>query len=483
VDHNHIELVRLLLSCGADMHIATYSGRTPLKCCRFEPMRQLLRGHVSDVSGKSEPEDNISPWEITPSSIFQSDSDAKVLGQDVLADVPSDDDDDDSDDMVFDMSDAKVPQTYNLRLNINTGPKNYFLLSDILSHMGCTRKQFEDKYEDLKVESISSVEFSDQCAANFRNVDDTSLLSESPAATVAVASTSGKKCDNVVSNDKENCDGNEKQKQQATTSGVYYDLLECTPTVSQIIGCVYHSLSVLDNEDLDLSLTRQLSSSQENEPVLQTPQPSPAPPAPARQASVDHGLKAISVVVEDINGCNLLDKGKQKVTLQDSISVSGCGKMVSCKETRSMAALSHKEKSRGSQSKEAGVDQPHQQRTGSEADIWDQQPLLAVVPESSTGPRGGIVAPNTRCRSNKADSNRSLSPKVGETMPPALSPNNPISPTHKAEPRSSVGDDFDLPVLEKHDSPSVPLAQQNVVVTQEEMSDDREMPRLTIASY
>ena len=47
--------------------------------------------------------------------------DAKVLGQDVLADVPSDDDDDDSDDMVFDMSDAKVPQTYNLRLNINTG--------------------------------------------------------------------------------------------------------------------------------------------------------------------------------------------------------------------------------------------------------------------------------------------------------------------------------------------------------------------------
>ena len=44
VVYNHLEVVRLLLSFGADPLIATYSGKTPLKLAKSGAMLTLLKG-------------------------------------------------------------------------------------------------------------------------------------------------------------------------------------------------------------------------------------------------------------------------------------------------------------------------------------------------------------------------------------------------------------------------------------------------------
>lgn len=46
VDHNRLEIVRLLLSAGADAKVATYTGKTPLKLARSPEMKKLLAGRV-----------------------------------------------------------------------------------------------------------------------------------------------------------------------------------------------------------------------------------------------------------------------------------------------------------------------------------------------------------------------------------------------------------------------------------------------------
>lgn len=42
VENDRLEMVRLLLSYGADPTISTYAGRTPLKIARTERMKYLL---------------------------------------------------------------------------------------------------------------------------------------------------------------------------------------------------------------------------------------------------------------------------------------------------------------------------------------------------------------------------------------------------------------------------------------------------------
>ncbi|PVD18738.1 hypothetical protein C0Q70_21289 [Pomacea canaliculata] len=44
VENDHVQVVRLLLSHGADPLIATYGGKTPLKIARSVPMFDLIKG-------------------------------------------------------------------------------------------------------------------------------------------------------------------------------------------------------------------------------------------------------------------------------------------------------------------------------------------------------------------------------------------------------------------------------------------------------
>jgi len=51
VENGDVHLVRLLLSYGADPHLATYSGQSPLSLATDKQTRMLLEHHVNDVQG------------------------------------------------------------------------------------------------------------------------------------------------------------------------------------------------------------------------------------------------------------------------------------------------------------------------------------------------------------------------------------------------------------------------------------------------
>jgi len=56
-ENGFTELIRLLLSYGADPLLATYSGYTPLSLTTDDEARRLLQQHLSDVQGQPAP-----PW-------------------------------------------------------------------------------------------------------------------------------------------------------------------------------------------------------------------------------------------------------------------------------------------------------------------------------------------------------------------------------------------------------------------------------------
>jgi len=60
------ELVRLLLSYGADPLLATYSGQTPLMLAVDTDANVILEQHLADIQGRT-----TVPWSFAgPSSIF-----------------------------------------------------------------------------------------------------------------------------------------------------------------------------------------------------------------------------------------------------------------------------------------------------------------------------------------------------------------------------------------------------------------------------
>ena len=54
-ENGHVELVRLLLSYGADPLLATYAGQAPIELAEHHPpVKRLLEQHIRDVQGKDE---------------------------------------------------------------------------------------------------------------------------------------------------------------------------------------------------------------------------------------------------------------------------------------------------------------------------------------------------------------------------------------------------------------------------------------------
>lgn len=58
VENNHLEIVRLLLSFGADPTLATYGGQTPLSLSTSEDMTEFLTTYINDLQGV----DDHRPW-------------------------------------------------------------------------------------------------------------------------------------------------------------------------------------------------------------------------------------------------------------------------------------------------------------------------------------------------------------------------------------------------------------------------------------
>lgn len=61
-----MELVRLLLSYGADPLLATYTGQTALSLAANEDVQKLIQQHLADVQGEDAPK-----WHFDgPASVF-----------------------------------------------------------------------------------------------------------------------------------------------------------------------------------------------------------------------------------------------------------------------------------------------------------------------------------------------------------------------------------------------------------------------------
>lgn len=58
-ENGYVEIIRLLLSYGADPMLATYAGQTPLSLATDEASIDLLRKHLEDVrAGEDDSSDN-----------------------------------------------------------------------------------------------------------------------------------------------------------------------------------------------------------------------------------------------------------------------------------------------------------------------------------------------------------------------------------------------------------------------------------------
>lgn len=53
MENGFIEIVRLLLSYGADPSLATYAGLTPLTLANDDNTKKFLRDHLGDKAGES----------------------------------------------------------------------------------------------------------------------------------------------------------------------------------------------------------------------------------------------------------------------------------------------------------------------------------------------------------------------------------------------------------------------------------------------
>ncbi|ENN82542.1 hypothetical protein YQE_01087, partial [Dendroctonus ponderosae] len=55
IENGFVEVVRLLLSFGADPSLATYTGLTPISLATDENMKTLLKDHLRDKAGEGGP--------------------------------------------------------------------------------------------------------------------------------------------------------------------------------------------------------------------------------------------------------------------------------------------------------------------------------------------------------------------------------------------------------------------------------------------
>ncbi|KAH1028405.1 uncharacterized protein LOC109541408 [Dendroctonus ponderosae] len=123
IENGFVEVVRLLLSFGADPSLATYAGLTPISLATDENMKTLLKDHLRDKAGEGGPS-----WPFRgPSSCF----DPEESGYNVLSDTPLEDSDKELEDIEIDMSEGLLPNLYILR---EEAPTDRWVLLQDLSH-------------------------------------------------------------------------------------------------------------------------------------------------------------------------------------------------------------------------------------------------------------------------------------------------------------------------------------------------------------
>lgn len=202
VENGDIELVRLLLSYGADPLLSTYAGQTPLSLVKDnnKDLKEYLVHYLNDIQGKPS-----APWTFSGIDDFgellhiveQSSTDLRELtyvcyfvsdrelnGYDPLEDPPSPDPCDEVEMLEFEMSDTILPSLYRF----NDEFDHWVLLADLPSRVrdAVTRRPHGDQspsqYVVRKVsrtqyeENVNNVMFLDPHKHVFKSKSKTSLI-------------------------------------------------------------------------------------------------------------------------------------------------------------------------------------------------------------------------------------------------------------------------------------------------------------------
>ncbi|XP_037591217.1 BCL-6 corepressor-like [Cebus imitator] len=122
VENDYLEIVRLLLSYGANPTLATYSGRTIMKMTHSKVMEMFLTDYLNDLQGCSDTKLSGS-WEFYGSSVCEPDNEG---GYNVLGNPPRPEDQDDdneacSDVFKFEFSDSPLLPCYNIQVSSSQG--------------------------------------------------------------------------------------------------------------------------------------------------------------------------------------------------------------------------------------------------------------------------------------------------------------------------------------------------------------------------
>ncbi|NWX87849.1 BCOR protein, partial [Nothoprocta pentlandii] len=148
VENDHLEIVRLLLSYGADPTLATYSGRSIVKMTHSELMETFLTG-ANLLNADSV-------------SLFFYLDPKDESGFDVLANPPGPSDEEDdgfSDVFEFEFSDEPPLPCYNIQVCLSQGPRNWLLLSDVVKRLKMSSRIFRCNFPSLEVVTITEAEF------------------------------------------------------------------------------------------------------------------------------------------------------------------------------------------------------------------------------------------------------------------------------------------------------------------------------------
>lgn len=154
-----MDIIRLLLSYGADISLETYSGIKSFQLARSTQVKEFLKGYIGDIKQPTlleNLEDYMEDrWHFRGTSSFLDGDmdDAKEIFQDVPAnpDVP----------IEFVASNKEPLAMYNLPVfedDVVTGFRNYYLLEDVLSYLSVSRNTFLRKHKvELRVLDLNEL--------------------------------------------------------------------------------------------------------------------------------------------------------------------------------------------------------------------------------------------------------------------------------------------------------------------------------------
>ncbi|KAG7256228.1 hypothetical protein CRUP_021871, partial [Coryphaenoides rupestris] len=138
VENDHLEVVRVLLSYGADPTLATYSGRGLLKMTHSDSMERFLI-ESGEEGGRA---------------------------FDILADPPGPDEDEEEEEeddkrelFEFEFSDRPLLPCYNIQVSLSQGPRNWLLLSDVLRRLRMSACGFRQAFPHMEVVTVAEAEF------------------------------------------------------------------------------------------------------------------------------------------------------------------------------------------------------------------------------------------------------------------------------------------------------------------------------------